>query len=125
MRGERLRDAALTVAFVATASYLSTSAFTSKSRREILQRDGNMCRECGATDHLEAAHIDHNKKKKNYDSPSNGRTLCTEHHLDDHIDRHGRNGLTPRQNRWAIKTIAKRLYDRSEVIYQADTESDS
>lgn len=113
--------AAETVFLTASTLYVLTSAFSYFSRKEILERDGHACRECGSTDHLEAAHIDHNKRNKNYDDPQNGRTLCTEHHLQDHILRHGRNGLTRSQNEWAIERIQERLADQtaSEMYVQA------
>lgn len=88
---------------------LSFGAFTTSVRYQILERDNYRCRVCGATDHLEAAHIDHNKDSYNYNSPSNGKTLCSKHHLADHINRHGSNGLTKRQNEWAIEQLRNRL----------------
>jgi len=101
--------------FIAKASVLlgvvglCTGAFTSGVRMQILERDGYRCKLCGATDHLEAAHINHNKSRYDYNSPSNGRTLCIKHHLMDHINRHGRNGLPKRQNEWAIEQLRSRL----------------
>lgn len=94
---------------IAAITLVSQGAFSRRSRRQILERDGYACKVCGATDCLEAAHINHSRDYKNYDDPSNGYTLCTEHHLEDHINRHGRNGLTKRQNNWAINMIMKRL----------------
>lgn len=87
----------------------SVFAFSSGTRRQILERDGYKCRICGSTDHLEAAHINHNKDNPRYDDPSNGRILCTEHHLEDHINRHGRNGLSRQANNWAINKLRERV----------------
>ena len=87
---------------------ISLCAFSRKSRQAILRRDGGRCVICGARDHLEAAHINHNKKNPNYDNPSNGRTLCTKGHLKDHIRREGRNGLSKKANRWAIRKLRER-----------------
>ena len=89
--------------------YGSVFAFSSGTRKQILERDNYRCRICGATDHLEAAHINHNKDHPKYNDPSNGRILCTEHHLADHINRHGRNGLSRRANEWAINKLRERV----------------
>lgn len=92
-----------------TGLLLSQFAFTRGVRRQILERDGYRCVVCGATDHLEAAHINHSKKNPRYNDPGNGRTLCTDCHYTDHINRHGNNGLTRSQNEWAINKIRDRL----------------
>lgn len=89
-------------------SQVGNAAFTRGSRDVIRNRD-KVCTRCGTSDHLESAHINHNKGYHKYDDPSNGRLLCTEDHLEDHINRHGRNGLTKNQNKWAIRMIKKRL----------------
>lgn len=83
-------------------------AFSHCTRQKILERDGFRCIVCGATDHLEAAHINHTRNK-DYDEPKNGRTLCTKDHLQDHIDRAGRNGLSRQYNQNAIESIRARL----------------
>jgi len=83
-------------------------AFNPQTRKQILDRDQHQCVICGRTDCLEAAHIDHQRNER-YDDPSNGRTLCVEDHLKDHILRHGRNGLSLRQNEWAIEKIKERV----------------
>lgn len=90
-------------------------AFSRGSRKKILARDNYQCVICGATDHLEAAHINHNRNNPNYNNPSNGRILCTEHHLEDHINRAGRNGLSKTHNNRAIKLLKMRKneYDRN------------
>lgn len=107
-----MKERIVSVAKIATTVYVATklseSAFSFRSRKKILERDGYKCVRCGATDHLEAAHINHNRNRSDYDDPSNGRTLCTEHHLEDHINREGRNGLTKRHNRWAIKRLRQK-----------------
>lgn len=96
------------LAIVIGATALSTGAFSWKSREIIKKRD-QVCTICGSTEHLEAAHIDHNRQNPRYDDPSNGRLLCTEDHLKDHINRHGRNGLNTKANEWAIEAIKQRL----------------
>lgn len=58
---------------------------------------------------LECAHINHNPKYRKYDDPSNGRLLTISEHLEDHLNRAGRNGLTPDENMWAIERIRERL----------------
>ena len=84
-------------------------AFSSDIRRKILDRDGHKCTVCGSTEHLEASHTDHNRDNPLYNDPSNGKTLCTRDHLQDHIEREGRNGLNHHQNQWAINKIRERL----------------
>lgn len=88
---------------------ISFLAFSRKSKRAIHERDNWQCVVCGREDCLEAAHIDHNRDNPRYDDPSNGRTLCTEDHLKDHVLRHGRNGLTKKQNLWAIEKLKSRV----------------
>ena len=91
------------------SEYNACRAFSRGTRSKIVERDNHQCVVCGATDHLEAAHYDHNKNNPNYDNPNNGRTLCTQDHLLDHINRHGSNGITKRQNEWAIEQLKGRL----------------
>jgi hypothetical protein len=96
------------IAIVLGAITLSTSAFSRRSKEAIKRRD-QVCVICGSTEHLEAAHLDHDRQNPRYDDPSNGVLLCTEHHLKDHINRHGRNGLTREANEWAIESLKQRL----------------
>ena len=84
-------------------------AFSSGSRQKILERDGYKCVVCGKTDCLEAAHKNHNRDNPNYNNPANGKTLCVEHHLEDHIKNAGHNGLSRRANDWAIDKLKERL----------------
>lgn len=104
------------IALVLGAAAVATGAFSWKSRNIIKERD-QVCRLCGSSEHLEAAHINHNKQDPRYDDPSNGRLLCTEDHLKDHINRHGRNGLPKRTNERAIELIKQRL---PTTIYKAE-----
>lgn len=87
-------------------------AFSFKIRKKIYERD-HVCTICGGTNHLEAAHIDHNKSNPRYDDESNGRLLCLPDHIKDHINREGRNGLTVAQNRWAINIMLEKLKGKS------------
>lgn len=101
---------------IATIGTLAISlAFSRQSRKKIYERD-RVCRVCGSVSHLEAAHIDHNKSNPNYDDPSNGRLLCLPDHLEDHITREGRNGLTVPQNRWAIHAMILKLKGKSNQV---------
>ena len=84
-------------------------AFSSGSRQKILERDGYKCVVCGKTGCLDAAHKNHNRDNPDYNNPKNGKTLCVEHHLDDHKQNAGRNGLSKRHNDWAIDKLKERL----------------
>lgn len=83
-------------------------AFSLPVKRKIWQRDGGQSVWSGRTDNLEVAHIDHSKTNPNYDSESNGRLLTVDEHLQDHINREGRNGLPKHQNAWAVQQLKKR-----------------
>ena len=110
-----MRKEALTTLGLGVVAYkIATGAFTSGSRKQILQRDGNQCVKCPSTRNLEASHIDHTKGHVNgigYNDPRRGETLCTLDHYLDHVVRHGQEGLglNDRQNNWAIKALAGRL----------------
>ena len=94
---------------VATSLFLSNFAFTRKIRQQIYKRDRSCQEPPPHNGGLEAAHYDHDKSNPDYNSPSNGRLLCTEHHLEDHVQNAGLNGLPESQNNWAISMIKKRL----------------
>lgn len=87
---------------------LVTGAFSRDTWFEIMNRDGFTCTVCGASDHVEAAHYNHNRTYPGYDDPDNGRALCPPCHLDDHINR-SRNGLNKRENNWAIEQLSERV----------------
>lgn len=91
-----------------------TNAFSRKSKEIIRKRDGGKSVLSGSDKHIEMSHIDHSKKKPNYDDPSNGRCLTTLEHYYDHYNRHGYNGLTKAQNIWALKQIWNRLTEEEK-----------
>jgi len=101
------------LAIVIGATVLTGSAFSKASRDKIHSRDV-VCVNCGSSEHLECAHIDHSRSNPKYDDTSNGRLLCSTDHLKDHINRHGRNGLNKSQNEWAIKSLLKRIIYKAE-----------
>ena len=86
-------------------------AFSLRVRKQILNRDGRRCVECGSTQNLQCAHYNHDHSRPEYNDPSNGRVLCLEHHLQDHRDRHGRAdlGLSNEANLWAIRMMESKL----------------
>ncbi len=95
---------------VSALAELASLAFSRPVKKEIKERDGREC--TGEGFHagiLEAAHIDHSHANPLYNDPSNGKLLCTAHHLEDHVLRAGQNGLTTAENDGAITTVAKRL----------------
>lgn len=96
-----------------TGLLLSQCAFTKKVRREIVERDGSCQWDDPYTMHegrLEAAHYDHSRSNPDYNNAKNGRLLCTAHHIEDHIEREGQNGLPEYQNQWSIGMMLKRLF---------------
>lgn len=99
----------LSILGVGLTLILINSAFSKKTKEEIWKRDGGRSVLSGQTENLHAAHIDHNRANPRYDDASNGRLLTAEEHLNDHINRHGRNGLTKAQNLWAIAMLKRIL----------------
>jgi hypothetical protein len=83
-------------------------AFSLKTKKEIWKRDDGKSRLSDDTEDLECAHIDHSRSNSRYDDASNGRLLTKKEHLDEHINRAGRNGLPKHQNDWAINMLKKR-----------------
>lgn len=83
-------------------------AFSLPVRKKIWQRDGGQSVWSGETENLQVAHIDHSKSNPRYDDVSNGRLLTVEEHLQDHINREGRNGLPKHQNDFAIRKLKER-----------------
>lgn len=94
----------LTLIGLPTLLIMAFSAFSPKAREAILNRDNYTCQNCGQKGgaksesklRLHVAHIDHQrikaakkgghqKPKRSYDKPDNGRVLCTLCHLDEHI----------------------------------------
>jgi hypothetical protein len=90
---------------------LFSLAFSVAIRKAIGRRDNWKCQEpdCDRSFQkgymVHATHYDHDKKKPDYDTVDAGRILCIEHHLQDHIDNEGRNGLTKSQNDYAIDRV--------------------
>lgn len=101
------------IPLLATAGIFMASqlAFSRKSRNKIRSRD-KTCQDNSGTSHLgrlEAAHLDHDKSNPDYDNPDTGILLCGKHHLAQHIDGHGSNGLAKHHNAWAVNMLTKRL----------------
>jgi hypothetical protein len=93
-----------------TASFfLSNFAFSPSVRRAILERDGGCVVGEDCAGGLQAAHINHGKWDPDYNNPDNSVTLCEKHHLEDHIERAGSNGLPEHQNNFAIRILTKKL----------------
>lgn len=111
MKKERYKENKLLPNFIAIGLLLvlTHAAFSWKTKEIIKKRDGNKSVLSGETENLHAAHINHDKNNPQYDNPSNGRLLTVEEHLQDHINRAGRNGLTEEQNNWAISMLQSLL----------------
>lgn len=90
---------------------ISEFAFSKGTRKEMHKRDGYACVICGSTSGCNCAHINHSKSNPRYDSVTNGRVLCDEHHYLDQYNRHGTEnlGLNNAQNKWALATIWSKL----------------
>jgi hypothetical protein len=101
-------------------SIIATGAFSDTVREAILKRDRYRSVESGARQHLEAAHIDHNKKNPNYDTVENGVTLTRREHYKDHVKRAGENGLHRGHNEWALRSIWNRLSDHDKAILREE-----
>lgn len=99
-----------TAAIIGGIYLLSQFAFSRPVRRKIWERDGGKCVNCGSTEHLNCAHIDHSRENPRYNHESNGRLLCQpDHYLIDHVNREGRNGLPIHQNQYAKRTLWQKL----------------
>ena len=81
-------------------------AFSRNSRKIIHKRDEEKSALSGEEGKLVCAHIDHDKKKRHYNNPNNGRLLTIKEHYLDHYNRHGKNGLSKDDN----LATAKGLY---------------
>lgn len=91
------------------SGYVALNAFSHRVKKEIKERDKTCQAESGQhIGLLEAAHYNHNRSYPQYNSPENGRLLCTLHHLQDHQERSD-NGLSESQNDWAINALKGRL----------------
>lgn len=94
---------------------LSLSAFSRPVRKKIWERDGGRCVNCGSTEHLNCAHIDHSRENPRYDHESNGRLLCEpDHYVIDHVNREGRNGLPINQNKFAKRTLWQKFTEAQQ-----------
>ena len=95
-------------------------AFSKKSRRKIVERDGGKSVKSGRTDNLHAAHIDHSRSNPRYDDPSNGRTLTRTEHFNDHWDRLGQCGLPEGVDEIALNLLWNSMSDaEKEEIFNA------
>lgn len=90
---------------------ISQSAFSFGVRREIGIRDQWTCQSCGKSFQdgymVQAAHFDHDRSKKKYDDPKNGRILCTSCHIQDELKRGSKIGAMLLKKHQTILT-----YDR-------------
>lgn len=100
----------LSFAAVVLLVLISGAAFSKKTRAEILQRDGGKSVISGATEHLHASRLDHDKSKPWYNKAENGETLTVFEHLKFHKDHVGRAqeiGLKEHQNNFAIRMLGR------------------
>lgn len=102
---------------LSATTVIAGSAFSWGTRAIIRNRDGRKSVISGEEESLECSHINHDKRRAEYDDESNGRMLTTREHYLDHFRRHGYSnlGLTKRQNEWALRQIWERLSDEEKV----------
>lgn len=86
-------------------------AFNKKARYQIHERANSMSEISGRTDHLHAAHINHDRKSGFYNMPFNGVLMTIDEHLIDHYCRENINGLSLRGNYMAISALVKHVED--------------
>lgn len=81
-------------------------------RSRHLRPDGKPCSERSRTTNvvLEVAHIDHNPTRPDYNHPRNARLLTLLEHYQDHLARHGKNGLSVNDNFLACYALRERLW---------------
>ncbi len=99
----------LSFASVVLLVVISGAAFGKKVRAEILARDGGSVIS-GATEHLHASHLDHDKSKPWYNKAENGETLTVFEHLQFHQAHVGRAeeiGLKEHHNNFAIRMLGR------------------
>lgn len=102
-------DLPLILRSICLMSPIFAMAFSRAVRNIIMRRDGYKSVLSGETENLEAAHLNHDRNYPKYNEPSNGRMLTRREHYIDHLNRHGRNGLTKDGNRGALNLIWKRM----------------
>lgn len=89
---------------------MGLSAFSRASIRKMRIRDHHECVVgSGCCGPLQAAHLNHDQSDPAYNDPANGITLCMHHHLQDHEEREGSNGLSPEDNFKAINSLRHQL----------------
>jgi len=108
-------ESSLSVASLGLMVYALFGGFSLDTRNRIRDRAvkkfGRLCSEWSGRDDepLQAAHWDHSKNSPRYDDPQNGRLLTLTEHLEDHIRRAGRNGLSKRDNDAAIASLKSQI----------------
>lgn len=98
-------------ALIGIASGFIVAAVTHDVRMAAIRRDHG-CTDTSGERHfgiLEASHRMHTKTDPNYNTTQAIDIKCSVHHLTDHLENEGRNGLNRHQNAWAIRMIADRI----------------
>ena len=113
-RPYQITDALIPLASLAATYFIVTGAFSRQTRRKLIRRDGGCVASGDHLGSLHAAHISHDRNDPRYDDPSAGRILCVKHHLQDHITRHGRNGLSEEANLRAIELLRHTLSQQNQ-----------
>ena len=110
-QSNRLVQAGLLVA----TGFIATTAFTKKSRKAMIQRDGGCTEEGDHVGYLEASHDHHSRANVDgvpYNDIRRGKILCSLHHLIQHLGLIGRAreaGLSEKGNDWAIDRLQERV----------------
>lgn len=104
--------AALTAAYI-----LGTTAFSPGIRWELRRRSGDMSElSWNARRPLECSHFDHDKRRRYYNSPTNGLLVTDIEHLAYHLyfrEEPEHIGLDRKQNDWSIRQLKNRAIDFS------------
>lgn len=107
MERQRYLEIAVSLGSLAVVAQALLGSFSFDTREKIRSRD-KACVETGGTRHLECAHWNHDKRYEKYDDESNGRLLTAREHYLDHFYRRD-NGLSNKDNEFAVQTIWERL----------------
>jgi hypothetical protein len=103
---------------------ISTLAVSKKVRQEILNRDGHQCTDDSGEEHLGGLQVSHTNhtKDEHYEDPANLTTRCERHHLVQHLESEGENGLSANHNHFGIRMLASKVADAFKKAHEGEEE---